>query len=188
MSEQTSNKQKIPVPPWSLPVAVAEIPDTGRRFDLAADSQTREAVAKVAIVAAVPRLKAEFELTRHGREGLRVVGSVSATVEQNCVVTLEPMQSEIEETIDLVFAPPLPPAGDKAPKEEPKALGEDFEVLRDGMVDLGAVATEFLILGIDPYPRKPGAVFDAPKPEEEPVNRPFAALAALKKSTSGQNS
>jgi uncharacterized metal-binding protein YceD (DUF177 family) len=188
MSEQSSNKLGARNPPWSLPVAVAEVPETGRRFDLAADAQSREAVAKVAAVPAVLRLKADFDLTRHGRDGLRVVGSVSATVEQNCVVTLEPMQSEIEEAIDLVFAPPPPSPADKTPREEPKVLGEDLEILRDGMVDLGAVATEFLILGIDPYPRKPGAVFDAPKPEDEAVNRPFAALAALKKGTPGQNS
>jgi uncharacterized metal-binding protein YceD (DUF177 family) len=188
MREQASNKQGASNPPWSLPVAVAEIPDTGRRFDLAADAQTREAIAKVAAVLAVPRLNAEFELTRQGRDGVRVVGSVSATVEQNCVVTLEPMQSEIEEAIDLVFAPPPPPPADKAPKAEPKAVGEDFEVLRDGVVDLGAVATEFFILGIDPYPRKPGAVFKAPIPENEPANRPFAALAALKKGSTERNS
>ena len=35
------------------------------------------------------------------------------------------------------------------------------EPLHDGAVDLGAVATEFLLLGIDPYPRKPDAVFEA---------------------------
>ena len=188
MSEQASNMQRIPDPPWSLPVAVAEIPDTGRRFDLAADAQTREAVAKVALVLAVPRFNAEFELTRHGRDGLRVVGSVSAMVEQNCVITLEPMQSEIEEAIDLVFAPPRVSSLEHASKAEPKAAGEDFEVLRDGVVDLGAIATEFLILGIDPYPRKPGAIFDAPRPDDEPANRPFAALAAWKKGTPGQGS
>ena len=37
------------------------------------------------------------------------------------------------------------------------------------MVDLGAVATEFLLLGIDPYPRKPGAVFEAP-PAGDPAS------------------
>ncbi len=47
-------------------------------------------------------------------------------------------------------------------------------------MDVGAVATEFLLLAIDPYPRKPGAVFDAPK-NDDPGAHPFAALAALKK-------
>ena len=52
------------------------------------------------------------------------------------------------------------------------------------MIDLGAVATEFLILGIDPYPRKPGAVFEAPAAGEG-GGHPFAALAALKKGRPG---
>ena len=60
---------------------------------------------------------------------------------------------------------------------------EPPEPLQDGVVDLGAVATEFLLLGIDPYPRKPDAVFDAP-PAGDPADKPFAALAALKKGQS----
>ena len=187
-SKQASTKQTARHPPWSLPVAVAEIPDTGRRFELTTDAQTREAVAKVAAVQALPRLKAEFELTRHGRDGLRVVGSVSATAEQNCVVTLEPVQSEIEEAIDLVFVPPRPATSEQVAADAPNVLGDDLEILRDGVVDLGAVATEFLILGIDPYPRKPGALFDAPNPEVKEADRPFAALAALKKGKPGQDS
>ena len=58
--------------------------------------------------------------------------------------------------------------------------GDPPEALHDGVIDLGAVAIEFLLLGIDPYPRKPGAVFDAP-PAGDPTSHPFAALAALNK-------
>ena len=47
-------------------------------------------------------------------------------------------------------------------------------------IDLGALATEFLLIGIDPYPRKPDATFQAPEVEDDST-RPFAALAALKK-------
>ena len=36
----------------------------------------------------------------------------------------------------------------------------------DGKIDLGALAAEFFALGLDPYPRKPGAIFD-----EERANR-----------------
>jgi hypothetical protein len=59
-------------------------------------------------------------------------------------------------------------------------MGEPPEPLENGIVDLGAVATEFLILGIDPYPRKPGAEFTPAKTRQE-GEHPFAALAALKK-------
>ena len=75
--------------PWSVPVAIDDVPETGRRIELAPAPTTRAALAKLARVAGLPRLFAGFDLTRHGRDGLRVVGSVQATVEQACVVTLE---------------------------------------------------------------------------------------------------
>jgi hypothetical protein len=167
--------------PWSLPVVAAEVPETGRHVELAPDEATRQAIAKVADVVALPRLKATFDLTRLGAEGLRVEGRVLATVVQNCVVTLEPIESEIDEAVDLVFRPE---AGELpgASAEEVEALDteEPPETLVGGAVDLGTLAAEFLILGIDPYPRKEDAVFDAP-PAGDPASHPFAALVALKK-------
>jgi len=54
-----------------------------------------------------------------------------------------------------------------------------------GAVDLGALATEFLILGLDPYPRQPGAVFRPPA-DARPDEGPFAALAKLKRGRDGR--
>jgi hypothetical protein len=61
---------------------------------------------------------------------------------------------------------------------------EPPEPLRDGKLDLGAIATEFLLLGIDPYPRKPGVEF-APVKTDDASAKPFAALEALKKRLGG---
>jgi hypothetical protein len=181
-SKPARSKQARSKHPWSVPVAIEDIPETGRRLEIAADAPTREAVARLAGVAGLPRLQASFDLTRHGRDGLRAVGSVSAVVDQTCIVTLEPIQSAIEEPIDLVFTPQ--PEGAAADADQQAALpidaAEPPEPLHGGMVDFGAIATEFLLLGIDPYPRKPDAVFDAP-PAGDPGAGPFAALAALKK-------
>src|SRR5712671_6753101 len=96
-------------PAWSAPVAVAAVPETGRRLEFVADGAVRDAVAKAAGLAALPRLEAGFDLTRQGSDGLRAVGRVSATVVQNCVVTLEPIESEIDEAVDLVFLPDVAP-------------------------------------------------------------------------------
>ena len=101
-----ADKQPADAPPWSVPVVVAEVPETGRHVELVADDATRAAIAKAAGLLALPRLEAAFDLTRHGADGLRVAGRVSATVVQNCVVTLEPIESEIDEAVDLVFLPP----------------------------------------------------------------------------------
>src|SRR5262249_34231379 len=127
-------------------------------------------------------LVASFDLTRRGSDSLRGEGRVTATVIQNCGVTLEPVESEIDEPVELFFRPePAGPTETAPGGAFPPAGGEEPpETLMDGTVDLGIIATEFLNLGIDPYPRKEGAVFDAP-PAGDPASHPFAALAALKK-------
>ena len=70
------------------------------------------------------------------------------------------------------------PEPDEAEDAPPQVDGP--EPLLDGGVDLGAIATEFVLLGIDPYPRKEGAAFASPEVDSEDSG-PFAALAALKK-------
>ena len=171
-------------PAWRVPVRLDEVPAAGQRFALEADAGTRTSLTAAAGLAGLPRLAATFDVARHGRDGLHVTGTVWATVQQTCVVTLEPMESEIEEAIDLTF---VPAAGRErsgvAGEVSPATAGDregDIETLVNGTVDLGALATEFLLLGIDPYPRKPGAEFAAPLAEDA-AGHPFAALAALKK-------
>jgi hypothetical protein len=120
-------------------------------------------------------------VSRHGTEGLRVVGRVCATVGQVCVVTLDPIENEVEEMVDLVFVPGAAAAADAAGRAGIAEAAEDApEPLLGDTVDLGAIATEFLILGIDLYPRKPDAVFQAPLVEDS-AEHPFAALAALRR-------
>jgi uncharacterized metal-binding protein YceD (DUF177 family) len=120
----------------------------------------------------LPQLSAVFDVTRQGA-GAHVSGRVSALVGQTCVVSLEPIESKLDEAIDVTFGPPG--AAARTDADEPP------EPLVGGSVDLGALATEFLILGIDPYPRKEGAQFAPPKAEEA-GKHPFAVLAPLKKS------
>jgi uncharacterized metal-binding protein YceD (DUF177 family) len=164
---------------WSVPIRLDEIPETGLQLDLEADEAARAAIAAAAEVNGVARLRAGFDIARNGRDGLHIVGTVSATVNQTCVVTLDPVENEIEESVDLVFVP----ASAAAAKVEEANIGADAadppEALVDGMVDLGAIATEFIVLGIDPYPRKAGVVFEPP-PSADPGSHPFAALAALR--------
>ena len=165
--------------PWSVPVRLDEVPETGLHVDLEADAGARAAVAAAAGVNEVPQLTAGFDVARHGRDGLRIVGTVSARVRQTCVVTLDPVENEIEEQVDLVFVPASGLGSAASEVNLGAEAAEPPEALIDGVVDLAAVATEFLMLGIDSYPRKPGAVFDPPK-SADAGSHPFAALAALR--------
>jgi uncharacterized metal-binding protein YceD (DUF177 family) len=180
-----TKRERLSERPWSAPVAVHEVSETGRHVELIADERTRAAIAKLAGLRSLPRLAAEFDVTRRGRDSLRVAGHVSATVGQTCVVTLEPIENEVDEDIDLLFAPTaaLAPA-DHGGAGVPIDARDGPEPLTGGMVDLGALATEFLILGVDPYPRKPGAVLEVSSAGDDSV-KPFAVLAALKKGQGG---
>jgi uncharacterized metal-binding protein YceD (DUF177 family) len=176
-------QDRIETLPWRVPVALDDVPEEGQHFDLTADADTRAAVARVAGLRDLPRFEATFDVSRQGG-GLHVAGRVSATAGQTCVVTLEPLANEVTEAIDLLFE--APPAA--SPEAEADAadhnLDDDTELLVDGKVDLGVLATEFLILGLDPYPRKPGAIFQPPA-DTRPDEGPFAALGALKKGGDG---
>jgi hypothetical protein len=175
-------------PLWSIPIQAADVTEDGRDVVRTADEPTRAAIARLAQVNGIPRLELRAYVRRQGAEGLHIAGTVSATVEQTCVVTLEPLANEINETIDLSFDPaakdlPLTGEDDPALAEAP----EPPEPLIDGTVDLGALAVDFLVLAIDPYPRKPGANFSPPQQPPGDDGHPFAALAKLKGPRSGEN-
>ena len=162
---------------WSVLVSLDEIPETGLHREIEAPDEVRAAIAKLAGLRELPALAATFDLARRG-DGVAVNGRVQARVGQTCVVSLESIENTVDEPIDLVFAPePYRPAR-ATPASD--AEEEPPEVLKDGKLDLGALAVEFLMLGIGPYPRKPGVEFTPPKVENR-GDRPFAALAALKK-------
>ena len=171
--------------PWSVPVAVDDIPETGLHLEIDAPEPLRAELAALAGLRELGRLSAVFDLTRRGA-GVRVTGNVSARVGQTCVVTLEPVESDIDEPVDLRFAPQaVAPASAKSETVAAHTSDEDPpEPLFGDELDLGAIATEFLLLGIDPYPRKPGAEF-APVKADDASAKPFAALEALKKRLGG---
>jgi uncharacterized metal-binding protein YceD (DUF177 family) len=166
-----------PAPRWHVPVRVEDVPETGLHLDLAAAPEVRSALAALAGVRDMPRLDATVDLVRQG-SGLRATGRVAATVGQDCVVTLDPVESEVDEPFDVVFAPQAAadaPATEGAEAED----GDPPEALIDGTADLGAILADLVLLGIDRYPRKPGAEF-APPADASPRTSPFAALAKLK--------
>lgn len=183
-------------PVWSAPLLVMEVPPQGVDIALEADASVRERLAELNGLAALSSATAKLHATRRGREGLHVTGEVRAKVTQTCVVTLEPFETEIVEPVDVEFEPSRAPKPARAepertnrrrrdarpPVEEDEEGMDDLNApdeILDGRVDLGALASEFLTLGIDPYPRKPGVAFDEPREEGATVS-PFARLAARK--------
>ena len=169
--------------PWRSPVTVAQIPERGVHRELDADEAQRKAIAEIGGLRDVISAHASFDVMPKSGGRFHVAGHVRARVGQTCVVTLDPIETDIDEPIDLMFAPPeqIPALSDLV--DEAAAGDDDIdppEPIEGGVIDLGRLATDALFLGIDPYPRKPDAVFDREVTPSDPEDHPFAALKALK--------
>jgi Large ribosomal RNA subunit accumulation protein YceD len=170
--------------PWRVPIVVAQIPDTGLHRAFEASETTRAAMADLADLREVMSATASFDLTPKSGGRVHVTGEVRARIGQTCVVTLDPIENEINETIDLMFAPSeqirsLSALVDEAAQSEDEEVPDPPEPIIDGVIDLGRLATDALFLAIDPYPRRPDATFDLPVEIMDPADHPFAALKAL---------
>ena len=170
--------------PWSVPVTVVQIPDTGLHRDIEADGAAREAMAEVAGLREILSARASLDVTPERGGRVHVTGHVRARIGQTCVVTLDPIENEIDEPIDLIFAPPeqIPDLSDLVDEaaESETEIPDPPEPIINGVIDLGRLATDALFLAVDPSPRRPDAVFDPPVETADPMDHPFAALKALR--------
>ncbi|WP_426407431.1 YceD family protein [Bradyrhizobium ganzhouense] len=178
--------------PWRVPVMVAHIPDTGLHRELEASAVERHAMADLAGVREVLSAHADLDIVPKSGGRLQVTGHVRARIGQTCVVTLDPIESEIDEEVDLTFAPEaearrladLIEEGED--NEASPEVADPPEAIVNGIIDLGRIATDALFLAIDPYPRKPGVVFEAEVTALDPEDHPFAALKALQDNKRGK--
>lgn len=171
-------------PVLTRPVLVASIHDEPLQVTVETTEAERAALALADGLVGLPRLEGRFEL-KHDRmrQGIAVTGEVAATLVQTCTVSLDPFESDIVEPVDLIFVT----AGQyeawnaqHAKASDPEHDAEDPpDLIVDGRIDLGQVTAEFLALGIDPYPRKPGVAYEADETAERDPS-PFAVLAQLK--------
>ena len=91
--------------PFSYPVKVGHISANPVDVHLEADDTELKGLAALWNVLSVESLTADVKISRWKRDGVRMKGHVQAKIVQACVVTLEPIENEIQEDVDLVFAP-----------------------------------------------------------------------------------
>jgi hypothetical protein len=171
---------------FSRLLAVETVPDTGLDIKLCASEVECALLAAQCGVVAVQTFEADLNVRKQGLTRFKVSGALQALVTQTCVVTLEPFDSLVRADIDVDFAPDSEPL-DKGNRRKMAGAGPAAASLSDedppdsivnGQIDLGALAAEFLVLNLDIYPRKPGAVFEETHASGEAPERdsPFAVL------------
>jgi len=159
------------------------------RIGLEANAEELKALAKFWDVVSVEYLKAELQVTRWKRDGVKIKGEVHAAVTQSCVVTLEPVSSKIDESVEHIFVPEGSKLARMVTNEEGEIVldpnGPDIpDQFTGDSIDVGATVAEFAALAIDPYPRKSDIEFTDTtenEPEEEKRPSPFAVLKDWKK-------
>jgi uncharacterized metal-binding protein YceD (DUF177 family) len=167
-------------PLWSHTVTLADIGRGLQPVELTADAATRVAIARELGLERLDSLTARVG-ARPWLDGAEIRGSLSADVTQICSLTGEPFEQTL--TSDFTVRA-VPEGSDAAPKSESLEVDIDPEgddppdVLPGEKVDLAAYVVEHLALEVDPFPRKPGAVYEPPV--EDNVLSPFAALRQLK--------
>jgi uncharacterized metal-binding protein YceD (DUF177 family) len=104
-------------------------------------------------------------------------------------VTLEPVSSKIDESVEHIFVPEGSKLARMVTNEEGEIVldpnGPDIpDQFTGDSIDVGATVAEFAALAIDPYPRKSDIEFTDTtenEPEEEKRPSPFAVLKDWKK-------
>lgn len=184
----TAMRTDLPQCPIARPVTVSILPTAGFAVRIDATDAERAALAEAHALVAVEAFAAELDLKRWRRDGVRIRGAIRARIVQECIVTLEPIVSDLEIPVDAVFLPegskltrPLDEDGAMIVDPEGPDSPETFE---GGVLDAGAVAEEFFELAIDPYPRASGAALDdvavSEDDDEAAGDKPFAGLATLR--------
>lgn len=160
---------------------VAEIAEAGLQQTRTTTEAEREALAQALDVLSCDDVKASYKVRPLGHGRYRVSGDVSARLTQQCVVTLEPVVQDLEESFDVEFWPAESlPASTETEVEVLTAA--EIEPIDHGLIDAGRIIFETLSAGLDPYPRKPNAEF-AWKDEngtDHATGGPFAGLSKLK--------
>ena len=175
-------------PELSRRLRCEDIPADGLPIEIEATLSERAGLAQRFEVLALDRLYAALMLRKVAGGRVRAEGQLQASGAQACVVTLDPVGFEMDQPLDLLFAPVSEQGGvgvSAEPRAEFDAEADEVEdPIIDGAFDLGeAIAQHFAQL-LEPYPRSPQAARESSTEltelaPEQGVS-PFAKLASLK--------
>lgn len=166
-------------PAWDE--AVRDVPEGGVQRDRTANDTEKAALAALLDLVALQTLHAVYRIRPAGNGRYVLKGTLDASVEQTCVVSLKPMTSKIKQEVEGAFWPADQitgaPGGALDMEDEP-----DPEPIENGRLPVARLIFETLAAAIDPFPRAPDATLDwTPEPDDAKPESPFAALAKLKK-------
>lgn len=167
---------------FSLPLKVADLPQSEQRYKMVANADNLIFVAQVLQVPQVKFLQADFVIkNNHKTSILNVTGHIKTEITMQSVISLENFDVKYDFDFSTIF-------DTKATLDSQKNEGIDWDenapdIVINGQIDLGDIAIEQIALKIEEYPRIKGEQFNfkADFDPKEKINNPFAILSRLKK-------
>ena len=156
-------------PEWSHKIEVEDIETTPSNFSIEANTEQRKDLARRLDILEVNKATAKVMVMREAKSHVYYVsGTVKADVTQECVVTLKPVENSIEDNFEAWYSQDenvVMLARERRERRELNANrevellseSEDPEPILDGTIDIGELATQYLSLSLDPYPKREGA-------------------------------
>ncbi|MEL6750944.1 MAG: DUF177 domain-containing protein [Pseudomonadota bacterium] len=172
--------------PFTQPVNVRTLPKKGRREAFSASTDEATAIAMLYDLDAVETFVCRAEIAPWKGRGVRVRGTVEASIVQPCAITAEPLHRKVNEEFEALYVP----EGSRLARPDALVNGELVldaegadppEVFTGDSLDMAEIWLEHFALGLDPFARADDAELEAPEPPTDDAPNPFAALAALKR-------
>lgn len=158
------------------------------RFEIVPEPAQMQAIAQELELRGLRKMRFKGALTARGKNDWILEAKLGATVIQDCVVSLDPVTTRIEEDVLRVYLSEW-----EEPEDSEVEMSEDdaSEPL-PATLNLLDVASEALALALPLFPRADGAELGeivVTEPGAEPLTqeaaKPFAGLADLKKKMEG---
>jgi len=172
-----------PEPPIARLFDLNRLSEAGFETTIEPGPEDRKKLAEWADVVAVNRFLGRILLRRLSSSRFAYSGHLEADIEQSCTISLEP----VFDTIVMDFARELhlvphvkkviDISGELSAAAGDDEVPEEIDIPR---FDIAGPLLEEFLLGIDPYPKAPGASLEVPEDEVAKLENPFAVLKALK--------
>lgn len=195
MKKRGNTEKSVMEPEWSYLFDTEALGRDPATLKIAPDESQTQAIVKRLAVDGLEGLQARITLRRNpGNMVIHIQGLITAKAFQKCIITLAPLEIDIEAPFEAWYADSSQTLSfTKAKRErdiekdniEQPILDEadDPEPVIDGHIDLGELVVQHLSLNIDPYPRAIGASYEigdddlkAARKSGEAYANPFEAL------------
>ena len=166
----------LPPLPYSEPLRLHQI-GAGVQRRLTPDADAIKRIVRALDLQALDAFDVDINLVPTV-SGWRLEGRVVADAVQTCGLTLEPLPVHIDRKFSVQMVEATEREDDEDGEIDLELDDDSPDQIEGGSLDLGQYAVEQLALSLDPFPRKPGAVFEQPKEPGE--ISPFAVLKGLR--------